>query len=134
MSELVQLCVLRVGAETYAVDLKRVEEILPVPVVTPMPKAPAFLEGVVQLRGEMLPVATTASGRAKRVDRLVVCKVGSRRVGLLVDGVVQVRRVDRSALKPAPLASEHVLGVLEQGGGLTLLLDVKALLTGEVAA
>ena len=146
MSELVQLCVLRIGAETYAVDLRRVDEILPVPPLTPLPKAPAFLEGVARLRGEVLPVidarkrlgvapasATlrTPSGQPKHTERLVVCRVGSRRVGVLVDAVSQVRRVARETLKPAPLASPHVLGIAGEGAQVTMLLDVKALLSEE---
>jgi len=149
MSELVQLCVLRIGSETYAVDLRRVDEILPVPAVTPLPKAPAFLEGVVRLRGEVLPVVDarkrlgvtpasgtlrTPSGKPRHSERLVVCRIGSRRVGVLVDAVAQVRRVDRSTLKPAPLASAHVLGVTGDGTQVTMLLDVKALLTEESVA
>ena len=149
MSQMIQLCVVRIGAESYAVDLKRVEEILPVPVVTPLPRAPRFLEGVVRLRGEVLPVVDARkrlevtssavqqlkpSGKPKRTERLVVCRIGARRIGMLVDGVTSVQRVDRSSLRPAPLANRpgaapHILGVTGEGEHLTLLLDVKALLT-----
>ncbi len=146
---LVQLCVVRIGGESYAIDLKRVDEILPVPVLTPLPRAPSFLEGVVRLRGEVVPVvdarkrlqvapalvqAMTPSGKPKRTERLVVCRIGSRRVGVLVDAVTQVRRVSRTSFRPAPLANRpgvapHVLGVTGEGDHLTLLLDVKALLS-----
>jgi purine-binding chemotaxis protein CheW len=145
---LIQLCVMRIGSESYAIDLRRVDEILPVPVLTPLPRAPAFLEGVARLRGEVLPVidsrkrlqvapatvgALTPSGKPKRTERLVVCRVGTRRIGVLVDAVKQVLRVPRTALRPAPLANRpgsqpHVLGVTGEGAQLTLLLDVKALL------
>ncbi len=145
---LVQLCVVRIGAEAYALDLKRVDEILPVPAVTPLPRAPRFLEGVVRLRGEVLPVVDARkrlgvtgppepslkpSGKPRKTERLIVCRVGTRRVGLLVDAVTQVQRVARTALRPAPLAARpgeapHVLGVTGEGARLTLLLDVKALL------
>ncbi len=145
----IQLCVVRIGAESYAIDLKRVEEILPVPVLTPLPRAPRFLEGVVHLRGEVLPVVdarkrlevtSTAtqslkpSGKPRDTERLVVCRIGARKVGVLVDAVTAVQRVQRSSLRPAPLANRpgtapHVLGVTGEGAHLTLLLDVKALLT-----
>lgn len=149
MSDLVQLCVVRLGSETYAIDLRRIDEILPVPAVTPLPKAPSFLEGVVRLRGEVLPVVDarkrlgvtpaaaaprTPSGKQRHSERLVVCRIGTRRVGVLVDAVAQVRRVDRNTLKPAPLPSAHVLGVTGDGAQLTMLLDVKALLTEEPVA
>ena len=74
-------------------------------------------------------IARTPSGKPRRAERLVVCRVGSRRVGVLVDAVAQVRRVSRDTLKPAPLPSAHVLGVTGEGAQLTMLLDVKALLT-----
>lgn len=148
-SNLVHLCIVRIGQESYALDLKRVEEIVPVLAVTPLPRAPSFLEGVANLRGEVLPVvdarkrlgvsggaplAVTPSGKPKHTERLVVCRIGNRRIGILVDGVMQVQRVQRSSLRPAPLAhapgaQPHVLGVTGEGPHLTLLLDVKALLT-----
>lgn len=148
---MIQLCVLRIGAETYAIDLKRVDEILPVPPLTPLPRAPSFLEGVTKLRGEVLPVvdarkrlgveglgtsALTPSGKPKKTERLVVCRVGTRRLGVLVDAVTQVRRVLLSELKPAPLASRpgapvHVLGVAGDASSVMLLLDVKALIEEE---
>ena len=141
----VQLCVLEIGQETYVVDLKRVEEILPAQATTPIPRAPAFLEGVVKLRGEIVPVvdvrkclgvlprsATNPDPRVKRRERMVVCKLGRRRVGFLVDAVTRVLRVARTDLKPAPLTATpgkrpHVLGVCGEPGHLRLMLDLLAL-------
>jgi purine-binding chemotaxis protein CheW len=144
---LLQVCVWRVGAEQYAVDLRRVEEILALPAITAVPRGPRFLEGVVRLHGEVLPVvdvrkrlgvegqapvSRSPSGKPRSRERLVVCRLGSRRVGFVVDGVTQVLRVERAGLKPAPLAQvpgrrPHVLGVCGEPGALKLLLDVKAL-------
>ncbi|MCC6332600.1 MAG: purine-binding chemotaxis protein CheW [Myxococcales bacterium] len=146
-----QLCVLRVGAEEYVVDLSRVDEILPIPEVTPVPRAPGFVEGVVKLRGEVVPVVDvrkrlgvlpgqgqvlTPSGKPRNRERLLVCRIGRRRVGFLVDAVTHVLKVPRASLRPAPLASgpgrqPHVLGVCGEAGQLKLLLDVKALVAGE---
>lgn len=140
-----QLCVLEVGGEQYVIDLKRVEEIPPVQVATPVPRAPSFLEGVVKLRGEVVPVVDVrkrlgvqpAGGalrdkRLMRRERMVVCKLGRRRVGFLVDAVSKVMRVERSALKPAPLTVRpghlpHVLGVVGEPGQLKLMLDLLSL-------
>jgi purine-binding chemotaxis protein CheW len=149
--ELLQLCVWRVGNEHFAVDLRRVEEILPVPPITSVPRAPAFLEGVTRLRGEVLPVvdvrkrlgvwpderaSLSPSGKPKNRERLVICRLGTRRVGFVVDAVIQVTRVPRQSLRPAPLAQRpgarpHVLGVCGEPPALKLLLDVKALVSGE---
>lgn len=144
--DLVQLCVARIGGQAYAIDLKRVEEIVPVPLLSPLPHAPSFLEGVVRLRGEILPVvdgrkrlglttsgphSLTPSGKPKCTERLVVCRVGNRRLGVVVDAVIAVQRVSRKSLRPAPAVGNRspVLGVTGEGVHITWLLDVKALMT-----
>ena len=146
----VQLCVLRVAGEDYVIDIKRVEEIIAVPQLTPLPRAPKFLEGVVKLRGEVLPVLDVrkrlgvptqaergATPRERRRERLVVCRIGRRRVGLVVDAVTHVVKVDKASIRPAPLAASpgrepHVVGVCGEPDRLRLLLDVKALLSEDV--
>lgn len=142
-----QLCVLSVAGDDYVIDIKRVDEIIAVPALTPLPRAPGFLEGVVKLRGEVLPVVDVrrrlgvptpaerqAPPRERKRERLVVCRVGLRRVGLVVDAVTQVVKVERAAIRPAPLATSpgkqpFVVGVVGDPSRLRLLLDVKALLT-----
>jgi purine-binding chemotaxis protein CheW len=141
-----QLCVMRVGQEDYAVDIRRVDEILAVPKLTSVPRGPAFLEGVVTLRGEVLPVVdvrrrlgvapSAGDAKSKKRERLLVCRIGRRRVGFIVDAVTQVIRQKRSDLRPAPLTQvpgrvPHVLGVCGEQGKLKLLLDVKALVQEE---
>jgi purine-binding chemotaxis protein CheW len=136
----VQLCAFYVGGDEYVVDIMRVEEILLPQRVTAVPRAPPFVEGVVNLRGVIVPVIRLARRlepkgppppRAK--PKLLVCWVGRRRVGLMVDGVSEVMRVNRSAIKPAPSiatpgADPLVIGVCGPPDRLRLLLDVKALL------
>ncbi len=142
-THIVQLCVLQVGGTEYAIDLKRVDEILTMPQVTPVPRAPSFLEGVVKLRGEVVPVidvrkqlkvvSSAVDEKSRRRQRMLVCKVGRRRVGFLVDAVTEITRVPYEELRPAPLAEvpgqpAHVIGVCGSPDRLRLLLDVKAFL------
>lgn len=148
---LVQLCTFRVGGEDYALDIMRVREIIsPLP-VTPVPRAPPFVEGVFRLRGEVIPVVDVRKRFGlpctppTRKTKVLIVNVARRRLGLVVDEVCEVVRVQRSELRPAPaLADEDgprfFLGVCggeasaggaRRGGGpgrLRLLLDVKALL------
>ncbi|MGQ0504651.1 MAG: chemotaxis protein CheW [Myxococcaceae bacterium] len=136
--EPVQLCIFLAGSEEFALDLMRVEEILPPQKVTPVPGAPAFVEGVTNLRGKVIPVVDLrkqlGSGPPppKFRPKLLVCLVGRRRVGLLVDGVSEVLRLKRSAIKPAPAMGSsqmrHVVGVCGPPEKLKLLLNLKALL------
>jgi len=103
----VELCAFRVGEEEYAIDLRRIREILqPLP-ITPVPRAPEYVDGVMNLRGEVIPVvdvrkrlglAPRAGGRAK----VLVVNVAGRVLGLLVDAVSEVVRLPRSAIGPPP--------------------------------
>jgi purine-binding chemotaxis protein CheW len=139
----VQLCAFFVGNEEYVLDIMRVEEILPPQRVIPIPHAPAFVEGVLHLRGAMLPVVdlrqrllgqpTSESKRA----RMLVCRLGPRRVVVRVDRVAEVLRLRRRDIKPAPALmaagrTPFVVGVCGPPERIRLLLDLKALLRAEL--
>jgi purine-binding chemotaxis protein CheW len=140
---LVQLCAFFVGNEEYVLDIMRVEEILPPQRVTPIPHAPSFVEGVLHLRGIILPVVDlrrrllgqATPGTPK--TRLLVCRLGTRRVAVRVDRVAEVLRVRKGDIKPAPALvvagrSPFVVGVCGPPERLRLLLDLKALLRAEL--
>jgi purine-binding chemotaxis protein CheW len=142
---LVQLCAFQVGAEEYAVDIMRVEEILPPQPLTAIPRAPAYVEGVLQLRGAVLPVVDLRKrllgpgAAAPARTRLLICLLGRRRVAMAVDRVTEVVHVRRSDIKPAPAllagnARPFVVGVWGPPTRLKLLLDLKALLAADAAA
>ena len=110
--EMLQLVAFCVGDGRYALDIMRIKEIInPVP-VTQVPKAPAFIEGVIELRGAILPIVdlrkrfdleATPPTRATKF-LIVGIDVGGKRmiVGLVVDGVLEPLRVTRDMIRPAP--------------------------------
>jgi purine-binding chemotaxis protein CheW len=149
---LVELLAFRVGSEEYVVDVRRVREVVaPLP-VRRMPRIPAFLEGVADLRGEVIPIVDArrrfglVAGTPTRKTKLVVVQVAGMPVGLVVDAVHEVLRIPRDAIRAAPpLAGKAaprlflgVVGGLARAGrggeaaapptGLKFLLNVKALL------
>lgn len=138
--EVVSLCSFEVNGGAFAIDLRRVREILRPTKITAVPKAPAFLEGVIDLRGAVLPVVDLRKrlGRpqpaADPLNRLVLAWVGRREIGLLVDRVAGVLRLSRTELLPAPDlwleqgARLFVGACHDPGGGLVLLLNLRALL------
>lgn len=137
-----QLFAFRVGSEEYAIDLRRVEEILRPPKVMRIPHAPAHIHGVINLRGAILPVidlrARLQAGPPAPGSRpkCMICRLGRERVAILVDGFSEVIRLPRSDLKPAPAllataATPYVIGVCGPADKLKLLLDVKALFESE---
>ena len=137
--EPLQLCAFFVGEEEYAIDIMRVDEILPPQKPTAFPGAPGFVDGVLQLRGAVIPVIDvrrrlgSGARRAGTKPKLLVCWVGRRRVGLQVDAVSGVLRVRPSEIHPPPplllgQGQPPVVGVCGPADRMRLLLDVKALL------
>ncbi len=155
---LAQLCTFRVGGEDYAVDIMRLREIItPLP-ITPVPRAPPFVEGVIRLRGDVIPVLDVRKRLGlpvtppTRKTKVLIVHVAGRRLGMVVDEVTEVLRLPRAEIRPAPGLVEGggprfflgVCGGEAAGGGrkgagrLRLLLNVKALLEpaspGEIEA
>ncbi|WP_428660188.1 chemotaxis protein CheW [Reyranella sp.] len=137
-----QFVVFRLGEDEFGLPIEAVHEVARVPdQITRLPKAPKFLEGVVNLRGDVLPVVD----QRRRFDmppleeqdgrRLVVVRTERHRAGLIVDSVSEVLRCPAGDIEPAPdLANESVRLVhgvvnLEKAGRIVLLLDPAELLT-----
>jgi purine-binding chemotaxis protein CheW len=107
-----QVVVFRLGAEEFGVPIDSVQEIVRVPeTLTHVPKAPASVEGVINLRGSVLPVvdlrrrlglATIARNDGQRI---VVFLIRGVRTGFIVDAVAEVLKVPRHAIEPAPSLS-----------------------------
>ena len=134
--------VFQLGDDEFALPIDVVDEVARIPErIARLPKTPAFLEGVVNLRGDVVPVVD----QRRRFDmppaanletrRLVVVRTDRHRAGLIVDSVSEVLRSPSDALEPAPdLAGETtrlVQGVinLESAGRMVMLLDPSELLT-----
>jgi purine-binding chemotaxis protein CheW len=156
---LAQLCTFRVGGEDYAIDIMRVREIInPLP-VTPVPRAPSFVEGVIRLRGDVIPVVDVRRrlglpvSPPTRKTKILIVHVAGRRLGLVVDEVTEVLRIPRAEIRPSPglvegggarfflgvCGGESASGVGRRGATrLRLLLNVRALLEpvspGEIEA
>lgn len=141
MSDTVQLCAFRVGSQEYVLDIMRVEEVLLAPRPTPLQGRGLAVHGVVALRGVVIPVIDLRRRlgvEPEPAGRLLVCKVGLRKVGLVVDRVTQVLRARQEDFQPAPgpgaTPGHPVLGVCRAGERIFLMLDVKALLLPEGAS
>jgi len=138
-----QVVVFKVADQAYAVDIYRVSEIIRPRDVTPVPRSPAHIRGLANLRGKAVPILDLglALGLSPVFDtyetRVVVVVDGDERIGLLVDSVSEVMRLYEDSIEPTPAALEsahHVLGIARADGQLITLLDLdKALGFGAVA-
>jgi len=136
----VQLACFRVGGEMYALDIMNIKEIIRPQKLTPIPKAPPFVEGVINLRGAVLPVVDLrkrfdqAVQMSDRKARVIICALAGMIIGLLVDEVAEVRRYTRQEVQPAPhylkgKGAEFFLGVCRREDDLVMLLDLGKILT-----
>jgi purine-binding chemotaxis protein CheW len=140
---MVQLVVFRVGTEEYGLDILRIKEIINPLRITPVPRAPAFVEGVVELRGTIVPVVdmrkrfdlpATPLGRR---GKYVIVGIMGRVVGLVVDGVAETLRVPRPDVKSPPelfadaLAAEFFDGVCYLKGRILFILNLDKILTSQ---
>ncbi len=136
----IQLACFRIGAELYALDIMRIKEIIRPQKLTPVPKAPPFIEGVINLRGAVIPVADLRKrfdqpvGAETRKNRIVICSLVGKIIGLLVDEVTEVKRYGRKEIAPAPQfikgpEADYFLGVARRDEELIMLIDLEKVLS-----
>jgi len=127
------------GGETFGLPVASVLEILRVAGITRVPHAPRVVRGVTNMRGKVLPVVDLRVRLGMEVaeitsqSRILVASSRGRLLGLLVDAVNQVDRIDRNAVQPPPpdvmtTQSDYIIGVSQLGERLVILLDVDLVL------
>jgi purine-binding chemotaxis protein CheW len=134
-----QLVGFRIGEETYGVQIGSVREIVRVPEITAVPNAPEMVEGVINLRGKIIPVmdlrkrfGSTAIQSDKK-NRILVVELENRLLGLIVSSASEVLKIPPSEIEPpgavfAEGESSYVTGVGKLKGRLVILLDIARLL------
>lgn len=143
--ELIQLVTFVVGEEEFAVPILAVQEINRMMQITRVPQSPPFVEGVVNLRGKIIPVVDLRKrfGLADKENtgdnRIVVVEVSGRVIGFLVDRVNEVLRIHSKIIEPPPpmvcgIDSEYVQSVGKLDDRLLILLDLERLFAGEEVA
>jgi purine-binding chemotaxis protein CheW len=133
-SDILQLVTFKLGDEEYAMDILRVQEINRMVDITSVPNSPPYVEGVINLRGKVIPVINLRKkfGLGSRdVDaqsRIMVVDVGVT-TGLIVDAVSEVLRLPSRTVEPPPqmtsgIGSEYIKGIGKLDDRLIILLDV----------
>ncbi len=140
--DLLQLVSFVVGAEEYAIPILAVQEINRMMAITRVPQSPPFVEGVINLRGKVIPVVDLRKRFGMPInentgdERIIVVEVQganeARVLGFIVDRVNRVLRIGSEIVEPAPAMacgadSEYVLGVGKLEEGLLILLSLDKL-------
>jgi len=138
MEKDLQVVGFRIGNETYGVRIAAVREIVRVPEITSVPSAPDLIEGVINLRGKIIPVmdlrkrfGQTEIQNDKR-NRILVVELNNKLVGLIVNAASEVLKIPPSEIAPGSVFAEgesgYVTGVGKLKGRLIILLDISKLL------
>jgi len=147
--ESVQLVTFQVGAEEFGLDIRSIAEVVRPLRITSLPRMPEFIEGVVNLRGAIIPIVDlrkrfgleVAPGPAKKVRMLITRGAvrgpgssGSDLLGLIVDGVREVLHIPRQQIDPTPAAArglraDFIGGVGKVGDRLVILVDITKILS-----
>ncbi len=137
-SELLQLVSFVVGVEEYAIPILRVQEINRMMQITRVPQSPEFVEGVINLRGKIIPVVDLRArfglgcSESTSENRIIVVEVSGRVIGFTVDKVNEVLRISANIVDDPPtmvsgIETDYVEGVGKLDDRLLILLDLNKL-------
>jgi purine-binding chemotaxis protein CheW len=129
----------RIGNETYGVRIASVREIVRVPEITMVPNAPEVIEGVINLRGKIIPVMDlrkrfgSSTVQPDKKNRILVVELENKLLGLIVSSASEVLKIPPSEIEPpasvfAESDASYVTGVGKLKGRLIILLDIARLL------
>ena len=136
----------RLGKEDYGIEIRHVTEIVGIQKITEVPDMPVFMKGVVNLRGQVIPVLDMRmrfNMQSRDYDErtcIIVVHVAGSQIGLVVDTVNEVRHLDDDQISPPPKtggadSAGYIKGMGKVGESVTILLDGQQLLHEyEVAA
>ncbi|MGE5578083.1 MAG: chemotaxis protein CheW [Syntrophothermus sp.] len=138
----IQVVVFGLGSEEYGLPIEQTREIIRLVSVTRLPMVPPYVEGVINLRGEVMPIVNLqkklhlAETASTDNTRIVVVEAAGKQVGIIVDQVSEVLRVPENAIEPPPpdtisIDSSFIRGVGKVGERLLIMLDIEAVLTRE---
>ncbi len=133
---ILQLVTFKLGNEEFGVDILKVQEINKMMSITKIPNAPTFIEGVINLRGKIIPIVDLRKRlgfRDQEYDkstRIIVVELDGLVLGFIVDSVSEVLRIPENTIEPPPsmvagIESEYIEGVGKLDDRLLILLELK---------
>ena len=132
----------KIGNEEYVIDILKVQEIIKPVDITPIPDSPDFIEGVINLRGVVIPIVSLRKrfnfGEAEneKDTKIIVTKIDGHFIGFLVDRVTEVLRIPSNLIEPTPpliskIGSEFLAGVGKLDDRLVIFIDIDKILSPE---
>jgi purine-binding chemotaxis protein CheW len=143
MSEQSQLVTFQLGEELYAINIMDVKEIVRVQVIRALPNAPSYVEGIFNLRGEIIPIINlhkrfhlkkaVSSEEDELLSGFVIIEIDGMKLGVIIDRISRVVSIEKEQVQPPPqmltgIGAEYIQGVVRQeGGGYLIILNIRDL-------
>ncbi len=139
---LMQLVTFQLSEELYGIDIMDVKEIVPSTEIRSIPNAPSYVEGLFNLRGEIIPIINLHKRFHLKKARLaeddvllsgfIIIDLGGMKLGVIIDKVERVVSIDFSDVQPPPqmlsgIGAEYIQGVVNQSEGYLIILDIRKL-------
>lgn len=142
IQETVQLIGFKLGKEFFGIRIINVQEIIRHQDITMVPRTPEFVEGVISLRGRVIPVINLRKrfsmdlGDRTKETRIVIVELDCGTVGFIVDAVTEVTSIPKASIDPAPptatgVSKEYIQGVGKMENKLMIILDLNQVLSKE---
>lgn len=143
---IIQLVSFELEQEEYGVDVLAVREIIRLPGITKMPNTPDYVEGIINLRGTVIPIISLRrrfglmDSEANRSSRILVMETTGGLNGFIVDAVAEVIRISSTEIQPPPaitlgnVAQECITGIVNHAERLLVVLDLNRLFSNEEQA
>ena len=139
-----QIVCFKIGQEEYGIDILQVQEIQKVPKILQIPFAQEHILGVIDLRGKVIPIIDLGKkfGIIADLDnssRIVVVDISGKKIGLAIDSVSNVMKIDTSSMDPPPpvvkgVASKYIVGIAKLKDGFIVVLDINQIFSAEELA
>jgi purine-binding chemotaxis protein CheW len=141
VSTSLQIVCFKIGNEEYGVDILQVQEILKIPKITKLPKSRAYIIGVMDLRGKVIPIIDLGKRFGIIADlansnRAIVVDIEGKQVGLAIDSVSHVIKVDSGDIEPPPpvvkgISGKYIVGIAKLKSGFVVILDINQIFSAE---
>jgi purine-binding chemotaxis protein CheW len=144
VDELIQLVSFMLSGEEYGVEVLKVREIIRMPVITRMPNVMEYIEGVINLRGKVIPIISMRKrfglneNEKNSQTRIIIMDVGGNLTGFIVDAVSEVIRIHRSEIQPPPqvtfsgeTSNEFITGVYSHVDKLLVIMEIDSMFSSD---
>jgi len=137
----IQIVCFKIGSEEYGIDILQVQEILKIPKVTKLPKSSRHILGVIDLRGRVIPIIDLGKkfgiiADLSKSSRAIVVDIEGKQVGLAIDSVSHVIKVDSGDIEPPPpvvkgISGKYIVGIAKLKTGFVVILDINQIFSSE---